>query len=310
MAANGARVQDTESILALARGQHGVVAGNQLRALGVTRHAVQSRVAAGWLARLHRGVYAVGGRELSWRGRWMAAVLACGDGALLSHGSAAALWRLTTPPRGVHHVTVAGYSGRKALAGIKLHRSATLSTGDFVERDSIAVTAPARTIIDLARAGLGGRPLERMLDEAERLRLLDPAAFTDGVRPGTAGARPGVRLPSSLRAVLDGHEVGSTLTRSELEERFLALCRANGVPAPLVNASLLGLTVDFLWPAAALVVELDGRASHDTRRGFQDDRDRDSMLLAAGFRTMRFTWWDVVSRPGVVAGRLRRALRA
>ena len=112
----------------------------------------------------------------------------------------------------------------------------------------------------------------------------------------------------SLRAVLEGHEIGSTLTRSELEEAFLALCRESGVPAPLVNAPLLGLTVDFLWPQAALVAELDGRASHDTRHAFQDDRDRDSMLLAAGFRTLRFTWWDVAKRPGVVTNRLCRAL--
>ena len=170
-----------------------------------------------------------------------------------------------------------------------------------MERDVIPVTSPARTIIDLARAGLSGRPLERLIDEADRLRLLDPAAFIAGVRPGE-------RLPYSLRAVLEGHEIGSTLTRSELEEAFLALCRESGVPAPLVNAPLLGLTVDFLWPQAALVAELDGRASHDTRHAFQDDRDRDSMLLAAGFRTLRFTWWDVAKRPGVVTNRLCRAL--
>ncbi len=232
----------------------------------------------------------------------MGAVLACGEGALLSHRSAAALWRLSRPQRGQHPRDRVRTRRARRPRRHRLHRSTTLTSEDLCERDAIPVTVPARTIIDLARAGLGGRPLERILDEADRLNLLDPAAFIAGFGPGTR------RLPAALRAVLHDHELGSTLTRSELEERFLALCKESDVPTPLVNAALLGLTVDFLWPQAALVTELDGRASHDTRHGFQDDRDRDSMLLAAGFRTMRFTWWDVTKRPSVVAHRLRLAL--
>jgi very-short-patch-repair endonuclease len=111
-----------------------------------------------------------------------------------------------------------------------------------------------------------------------------------------------------LRSLLESHQPGSTLTRSELEERFLVLCRERGIAQPLVNEQLLGLTVDFLWPARALVVEVDGRGSHNTRRGFQDDRDRDSLLTASGFRVMRFTWRDVTGRPEVVALRVGRAL--
>jgi very-short-patch-repair endonuclease len=300
MSAKGATVPVAESILDFARGQHGVVAGDQLRALGVTRHAIQSRVAAGWLTRLHRGVFAVAGRDLSWRGRWMAAVLACGQGALLSHRCAADLWRLTKPAPGEIDVTVPGQGGRRPHTGIKLHRSITLTEPDFSERDSIPVTSPSRTITDLARAGVSGRPLERLLDEADRLNLLDPSAFNAASR-----SRP---LPKSLRELLTSHQAGSTLTRSDLEELFLGLVRQHDLPQPLVNAELLGLTVDFLWPAAALAVEVDGRGSHDTRRGFQDDRDRDSMLVAAGFRTMRFTHWDLIRRPAIVADRLRRAL--
>ena len=291
-------------MLELARRQHGVVARRQLVELGVSDDQALARAAAGWLIRLHRGVYAVGPGKLSWRGRWLAAVLAAGEGTLLSHHSAAALWKLTTPKRGDVQVTVPGTGGRRGHAGIELHRSTTLVDEDCHERDGIPVTGPARTIVDLARAGLRDRRLERILDEADRHRLLNPAVFDAGVGAGTR------RLPSSLRALLAGHTAGSTLTRSELEERFLLLCRERDIPPPLVNAQLLGLTVDFLWPHAALVVELDGRAFHDTRRGFQDDRDRDTMLVAAGFRTMRFTWWDVIRRPGVVVHRLRRALGA
>jgi Protein of unknown function (DUF559)/Transcriptional regulator, AbiEi antitoxin len=302
MARKGAKDRATDAILGLASGQHGVLARSQLAELGVSDDQLLARAAAGWLIRLHNGVYAVGAHALSWRSRWTAAVLACGNDAVLSHTSAAALWKLTRPRAGVVEVTVPSAGGRRSRAGIKLHRSTTLTAEDLSTRDAIPVTSPRRTIIDLARAGWSPRPLERLLDEADRHRLLDPGTFNEGFQPVDR------RLPKSLRVVLTNHQAGSTLTRSELEERFLALCRASDVPAPLVNAPLLGLTVDFLWPQAALIVELDGRGSHDTRRAFQEDRDRDSMLVAAGFRVLRFTWWDVTSRPGVVVGRLRRAL--
>ncbi len=168
--------------------------------------------------------------------------------------------------------------------------------------DGVPVTSVRRTVLDLAATGVTGRRLERIVDEAERLHRLSPASFIAG-----AGEGRGV-LPRGLRDLLTDRQAGSTLTRSELEERFLSLCRHQEVPDPLVNAELMGLTVDFFWPAAALVVEVDGRASHDTHRGFQDDRDRDSMLGAAGFQTLRFTWWDLTRRPQVVADRVRRAL--
>lgn len=302
MARKRASEPATAALLRLAGRQHGVLARRQLAGIGVSDDELLARVAAGWLRRVHRGVYGVVASGLSWRGRWMAAVLACGEGAVLSHGSAAGLWRLCKPGPGDVEVIVPGTGSRRPRAGIRIHRSTTLAEDDRTARDGIPVTSPSRTIADLAAAGTSGRPLERLLDEAERLRLLDPA--------GLAGASGGRAIPASLRDALASHEPGSTLTRSELEERFLGLCRGRGLSRPLVNAELLGLTVDFLWPSAALVVEVDGRAGHATRRGFQDDRDRDSMLVAAGFRTMRFTWWDVTSRPQLVAHRLGRALAA
>jgi very-short-patch-repair endonuclease len=147
---------------------------------------------------------------------------------------------------------------------------------------------------------MSGRPLERILDEADRHHLLDPSAFNELLRVG--------RCPRSLRSLLESHDIGATLTRSDLEELFLKLCRDHALPKPLVNAELLGLTVDFLWPGSALVVEVDARGTHGTDRAFQDDRDRDSMLVASGFRVMRFTHWDLLRREGLVAHRIRRSL--
>ncbi len=233
----------------------------------------------------------------------MAAVLACGDGAALSHAAAAALWRIRPPGDGPVDVTVPTLSGRSRRAGIIVHRSGTLVAADTERRQGIAVTAPARTIADLARSGLTGRPLERAVDEAERLRICDDQALRAALARCPSGAGC-----AALRRLLEQHAIGSTLTRSELEERFLALMRDRGLPAPLVNVGVLGLTVDFLWPRADLIAELDGRAGHDTRRGFQDDRDRDSLLAAHGYRTLRFTWWDVSRRPAIVADRVRRVL--
>lgn len=301
MDGKGAAEGATETILGFARVQHGVFSRKQLVEAGVSDEELLARTVAGWLTRLHRGVYALAGQALSWRGRWLAAVLACGDGAVLSHQSAAALWRISTPQEGDAHVTLPGTGGRRRRDGIRLHRSVTMTSSDLGERDSIPVTTPARTIVDLARSGLAGRPLERIVQEAEYHRLLDLSAFD-------AGSHPGLRPPAALRRLLATYEPGSALTRSELEERFLLLCRSDGIPAPLVNAELLGLTVDFLWPRAALVVEVDGREGHATHRAFQADRDRDARLVAAGFRVMRFTWRDVTVSPRVVSHRIRRAL--
>jgi len=122
-------------------------------------------------------------------------------------------------------------------------------------------------------------------------------------------AHPGHPGTRRLKGVLFRHEAGSTLTRSELEERFLALCRKEGLPHPLVNAPLLGYVVDFHWIEAKVVVELDGFASHGTRSAFESDRDRDTALSARGYVVLRFTWRDLTRRTKVVAGRVRRVLR-
>jgi very-short-patch-repair endonuclease len=288
------------SIFELAGRQHGIVSASQLHALGLSDDRIAWRVRQGWLGRVHRGVYAVGHPPLTWPARWMAAVLACGPGAVLSHASAAALWELGPAPGSPIAVTVAGHGGRGARPGLVVHRSQRF---DPVVRDGIPVTTPARTLVDLAPL-VSRRRLERAADEAERLCLCDARDLeailaSEPCRPGTG----------ALRRLLAAHALGSTLTRSALEERFLGLCRRQGLPPPLVNAPVLDYTVDFLWPDSALVVEVDGYASHGTRRAFQEDRVRDARLTAAGLRTLRFTHRDVVRAPAVVASRVRSARR-
>lgn len=270
--------------------------------LGLSPFEISSQVRSGWLERVHRGVVAISGRELSERGHWMAAVLACGESAVLSHLQAGCLWGMIREASGAIHVTVDGRAGRERRPGIRIHRPRIAVAPHRVIEDAIPVTSPAKTMLDLASTRIPRRALERAFDEAERLRLCTEGdLFEVSARPRQPGAR-------RLRCLLQGHVAGSTITRSELEERFLALCRAEGLPLPLVNAPVLGLTVDFFWPAAGLVIEVDGRASHDTRRGFQQDRDRDSRLTASGFKTLRFTWRDVTGRPLVVAQRVRAVL--
>jgi very-short-patch-repair endonuclease len=298
-------------IAELASRQYGVVAAPQLRALGLTRNQIRRRMEVGRLHPCYRGVYAVGHRALTRHGHWLAAVLACGDGAVLSHFSAAELWRINaSKSRGLDRlhrptdITVPVRSGRLSRAGIILHRRATLPAGDTTTHHRIPSTTPARTIFDLATM-LGRRALERVIDEAERLRLCHQEDLEAMVQ-----AHPGRRGAGALRAVLTSHRIGSTATRSELEERFLALCRSHCLPQPEVNVPLLDYVVDFFWPDARLIVEVDGHASHGTRAAFERDRDRDSRLAAHGFTTLRFTWRDVTSRPAVVANRIRRVLRA
>jgi very-short-patch-repair endonuclease len=152
---------------------------------------------------------------------------------------------------------------------------------------------------------LSSRQLERTIDEGDRLRLVATDDLIELLRRHRR--HPGARC---LRGVVARHRIGSTLTRSELEERFLVLCRQRGLPQPQVNVPLLDYVVDFFWPDARLVVEVDGHATHGTRRAFEADRDRDARLTIASYRVVRFTWSDVVRRPAVMEDRVRRLLAA
>jgi very-short-patch-repair endonuclease len=226
--------------------------------------------------------------------------------AVLSHQTAGELWELRRRKGDGAPVDVAipRRRGGRPRRGVLLHRLPTLSADEVTTRQGISVTSPSRTILDLATT-LPRRQLERAIDEAERLNICTEGDLEEIARGhfGRAGA-------GSLGILIREHRAGSTATRNDFEERFLALCRRHHLPQPEVNAPLLDYVVDFFWRDAKLIVEVDGRATHDTRRAFQADRDRDGRLAVAGYRVLRFTWWDVTRRSAVVADRVRRLLRA
>src|SRR5215210_3037679 len=287
------------AIAALAAGQHGVVARWQLRDLGLDDNAIAYRLRTGRLHRLHQGVYAVGHTVLTALGRWMAAVLAAGPSGVLSHASAAALWDLRRSAAVIVDVTIADGGSRKRK-GLRIHRARDL-TGQTTTHDAIPVTTPARTILDLA-ATLQRRPLERLLDQAQNTRLTDVVSLE-----ALARAHTGHRGASRLLATLDAHEPGATLTKSELEERFLALCRDAGLPRPRVNAWVQGFEVDFVFAEQRLLVETDGWSWHRTRAAFERDRHRDAVHARAGYRTLRFTHRQLTQAPHDVAATVAAA---
>ena len=285
----------------LAERQHGVVSRAQLLELGVGYRAISRRVAAGALHRIHNGAYAVGHSALSQRGRYMAAVLACGPDAALSHHSGADL-RGIIPSGGPRvHVSVVSRSYRPQ-SGIALHRPRTLSPDEVTIVDGIPVTTPARTLLDLADR-LSLRRLARACDTAERARLLDWAeafALIDR-HPHKVGAR---RLQRVL--IEHGVAIGADPARSDLERKLFAFCAAHGFPAPLRNHTILGVEADFCWPEHRLIAETDGWDVHRTRFAFESDRARDLALVAAGWRVVRVT----EARIEHDAPRLERDMRA
>jgi very-short-patch-repair endonuclease len=289
-------------IAALAGAQHGVVSREQLLTLGLGRHRIEHRLATGRLQAIHRGVYAAGHRVLTVEGRWMAAVMASGGAAVLSHATAAAAWELRRAGAGVVHVTLPGDVGRKRRAGIRLHRSTTLMPDETTTIRAIPVTTPARTIIDLA-ANLMGRPLEQALDRAEQLGLVDFADLA-----ARAEARPGRPGSPALQAMLSRYTAGTFVTRSEMEERFLALCDRYALPRPNVNTRIEGAEVDFAWRDARLIVEVDGYAYHRSPGAFEADRERDVLLALAGWQVLRFTWTQITRRAAWVARAVSKRL--
>lgn len=272
-------------IARIAARQHGVISLEQLENAGVHRQGRTTRLRAGRLHRVHRGVFAVGHHGLSKAGRWMAAMLACGPGAVLSHTSAGELWgmiRSRRPPSpaavdAAVHVTVTSDTGRRRR-GIVVHRSRTLTAAGVIDRHGIPVTTPSRTLADLRRT-LPPKSFAAALREAEFLNLpIDPDLEPDG-------------------------------TRSELEAGFLAICRRHRIPMPKTNARVDSFIVDFFWPTRRLIVEVDGWDSHGTRSAFEADRERDTQLKLLGYDVVRFTWRQLTDDPAGWAGALRELLR-
>jgi very-short-patch-repair endonuclease len=286
----------------LAAGQHGVVARRRLLAAGLTRSMIEERIRNGHLVQLHRGVYVVGHAQLKRQGHWLAAVLAGGPGAVLSHRSAAALHGLAAS--GPARIEVST-SADRLVRGLRVHRRRTLEADDITTVEGIPTTTVARTLVDLAEV-LPHQRLRKAIEEAERIRAFDRDALEAAIARTNGRRGPGHQ---AIRAALtDIQTHGITLTRSELEDRFLALLDAHGLPRPSTNTWIEDMEVDAAWLDHGLVVELDGYANHHTRRAFQRDRTRTNDLVAAGYVVLRFTHADVARRSENTARRISRAL--
>jgi hypothetical protein len=275
-----ARENAQPSLGEVARRQWGVVTRAQLSAAGVGDSGVRDWVRDGRLHRLYRGIYAYGHDRLRVEGRWLAAVMACGPGAVLSHRDAAQLWELRQSNSTLIDVTVPSRNGRIRRAGIRIHRSGRLAPEEVTERSGIPVTTVARTLLDLADV-IEMQALRRAVTEAEYRGRFDLASLIAVVEDN-----PGRRGRKLKMAALEGR---LHRTRSPLENRFLRFLDRWGVEEPESNVWLEGYEVDFLWRRVALVVELDGTEEHGTRAAVRRDRKRDRVLWRAGFRTMRLT---------------------
>lgn len=291
----------------LAANQHGVVTRAQLLNLGLSADAIRHRVDRGRLHAIRRGVYAVGRPQLTLRGWWMAAVLACGSDALLGHGSAAELWGIRRPRTHAMNgaqlrrpslidVSMPGATCRRR-AGIRTHRRRELAQVDRTRRDRIPVTTPARTLIDLATQ-LEGGALEGAVNEADKLGLIDPETLRIEI-----DAYAGMDGIAALRKILDRRTFA--LTDSELERRFLRLVRRAGLQPPRTRERVNGFRVDFHWPEYGLIVETDGLRYHRTPSQQARDRLRDQTHLGAGLVALRFTHAQVAFEPAHVVGLLR-----
>ena len=272
----------------LVRVQHGVVARRQLLALGLTPDAIKHRLNTGRLHRVGHGVYSVGRRELSREGRWMAAVLACGEGAFLTHLSAGALYGICEERPGRIEVGVPRPHGRSP-EDIRLRRRPSLPSQNVGTLHRIPITSPVQTMIDLATEQ-GPKALLRTINEADQLEVI----LADDLRrelDGYAG-QPGVR---PLRALLDRDTF--VLSDEELERLFLPLAREVGLPLPLVKEMVNGFEVDFFWPEIKLVVETDGLRYHRTPSAQAKDARRDQAHTAAGFSRLRFAHFQVKYEP-------------
>jgi Protein of unknown function (DUF559) len=269
------------------------VARRQLLALGISARETERRIADGRLIRLHRGVYAVGHRILTPHGHSMAAVLALGPRAVLSHKSAGSLHELLTTAQTRTDITVPKANRARPRKGLRIHVTDTLHPDDIDEVDGIPVTSIARTILDLA-AVLASTQLRRVLEQADRNGVLNLLALERAL-----DRRPRARGRSSLRAILRDY-TGAPPTRSVFERAFLELVEKAGLPKPLVNASLAGLEPDVYWPQWGLVVELDSRGFHSDPRTFESDRIRDARLQRLGLRVLRVTWKRLKHEPDAV----------
>jgi very-short-patch-repair endonuclease len=296
---NTSRGSQREQALArIAARQDNVVTWHQVCQVGLGRGWLAHRIEVGTMQRLHRGVYLLGAAHPTPFVRCRAAVLACGDGAMLSHLSAAAAWKMVAVVEAEVGVTVLGRKPRQR-ARIRIHRVSTLAARDVRTLRGVRLTSPARTICDLA-ASEPIETAERAYSEALVLRLLTPAQLADA-----AGRVAANRGAAAVRRLLAG---GPRITRSEAERRLLGLVARAGLPPPQTNVKLHGYRVDFVWPEHRLIIEVDGFQFHGHRRAFEQDRMRDQVLIARGYRVIRITWRQLTGEPLAVLARIAQAL--
>jgi hypothetical protein len=281
--------------------QWSVLSTEELRACGLSREMISTRVRRAHLHRLYRGVYAVGHSNVPIEGRILAAVKACGGGAVASHYSAAIVWEIVERADRVLEVTVRDTTPR-VHTGVVVHRTQSLAARDRRCHKGIPVTAPARTVLDLASC-LPFRAARRAARQALSNRLLSMRELVEIV--DRLARRPGVRM---LRRII---AEGPTPTRSLLEDVVLDLILAAGLERPDVNAPLVisgrRMIPDFRWPQRHLIVEADGRRWHDDPLAREDDAQRQALLEANGERVVRITWEQAVRRRSETIARLRSA---
>lgn len=289
-------------IAQLAAFQHGVVAREQLQLLGLARGAIEARIKTGRLIRVHRGVYAVGHKRLSRRGVWMAAVLAAGPDAVLSHRTAAALWGLAPETNGPIDVTA---PNQRRVKGVRVHRCSP-AMDETTREDGIPVSTLSRTLFDCAGA-LPAYRLEKLLQEAEFKRLTDTLSLGDLI-----ARYPGHRGVARARMVLERGRFGASITKEEMEIRFLKLVDDYELPSPVLNGLIRAgdrdYEADCHWPNSMLVVELDSRSAHLTTYSFENDRARDRALRVAGWNVIRITWRQLHDEPARIAADIRSLL--
>jgi hypothetical protein len=283
-------------IAAAAAEQFGYITRAQLLAIGLGPAAIEYRIEVRRLIPAYRGVYAVGYINATPVARACAAVLACGDKALLSHGSAASLWGFYKHWDEPFEVTAPSLRTRP---GIKVHRSRVLTAPDRDRQLGIPVTSPARTALDVA-PGLTDQRLTRVVNDGRHARLLhlddlEDVLSRNPTHPGTKRLKPFVETPAGP-------------TRSELEDEFIAFAKRYGLPAPVTNTRILGHEVDVLFAAERVIVEIDSWEFHRFRSNFESDRNRDADFLAGGYVTVRVTDERMKQAPEQEARRLHEIL--
>ena len=279
----------TDALRRLADPQHGHVTRQQLLATGVSGSEIQHLVENGLLIRVHAGVYALGYRQRTPIAIAAAAALACGDGAVLSHDSAAALYALREWPR-IPEVTT---SVRRRRPGVRVHRSRTLAATDVTRQYGIPVTTAARAILDVA-SRLSDAELIQIVSDARRAGRLGPTALHRLLATSVRAAR-----------LIDPEQAPS---ESIFMAMFLLFLKRHRLPIPLTEYWFHGFRVDAIYPAHRLIIELDSWEFHSNPLQFERDRMRDAVAIKYRHDTLRITWKRMTEHPRQLAGELRALL--